>query len=89
MNPQQLAIDGRDLADGLVFAFLAFGAALIVVPPVVFGIARRLAREQPQLAGAAIGGAVAISLGALAATTLLLLVLLGWLPPPAWGGSGG
>ncbi len=78
----RLALTERTLNDCLPFAFLALFASMIVVPAIVFGLARRVAREQPQFAGAALGGAVAIALGAIAAATLILLVLLGWLPPP-------
>ncbi len=89
MNPQELALSNHDRGDAIAFAFAAFFAALIIVPPVVFGLARRIAREQPQFGGAAIGGAVAISLGAIGGAGFLLLVLLGWLPPVTWNGSGG
>ena len=54
------------------------GAAL---PAVTFSFARKVMKEHDHLAGAAIGGAVVVSIFGLLIGSVLILAVVGWLPP--------
>ena len=80
MDPQ--IFEHRQLDDmiGLIAIVLGiFGAAL---PGIVFTFARKVMREQEHLAGAAIGGAVLVSVVGLLVAGLIVLAVTGWLPSP-------
>ncbi len=61
---------------------IVMGIAGLALPTTVFGVAKKWAEGQPDLAGPALGGAVAISLISILSGALIILVCLGWLPSP-------
>ena len=72
----------KDIVEVAVpMAFVAVFLAILVVPSVTFGIARKWSLTQPQSAGIAMGGAAVVSIVAILAAATLTLAVVGWLPP--------
>ena len=69
------------MQDAVPLVLAVMMVALVVVPAVTFGIARKWSQSQPDIATAALGGAVIVSVVAIAASAFLALALIGWLPP--------
>jgi hypothetical protein len=80
MNPNGL-LTSRQLDDLLPIVCVLLGCSLIVLPAVTLGIARKWSATQPQLSGAILGGAIAITLFGIFATSFIILALIGWIPP--------
>lgn len=74
--------------DALTLSLIALFIALVIPPPILFGLARRIGREQPHLAGGALAAAALVALFAIAAVAFIVLVLVGWIPPVSWGARG-
>ena len=81
MNPP-FGLSGSQLEDTLAFCFVALFLTLVPLPAIALKFARSWAKEQPQLSSAALAGAVTIVIVAIVSVTLLILALVGWLPPP-------
>jgi hypothetical protein len=79
MNPTQIPDHLMD--DVIPLAFVAMLSALVVLPAITFGIARKWSASQPQSAGAVLTGAVLVCVVGILSATFLALVVLRWFPP--------
>lgn len=70
--------------DGDVVPLIAvvLGIAGVGLPAALFSIAQKWSKEQPDLAGPILGGTVAVCILSILAGLVIILVCLGWLPPP-------
>lgn len=79
---QPFGLPAHQLEDLAIMSMVAFFLALVPMPAIVFSIARSWSRDQPQLGGAALAGAVTVVVVAILAIAFVTLALVGWLPPP-------
>ena len=82
MNKESL-LSPQLMDDALPLAFVALMAALVVLPAIAFGVARKWSAHQPEIATAALGGAVIVSLVGILAAAFVALAVIGWIPPLA------
>jgi len=80
MNPQRF-LSERLMEDLAPFAFVAMLAALIVLPAITLGIARKWSQSQPEVATGALTGAVVICVVGILTAALVFLAVIGWIPP--------
>jgi exosortase/archaeosortase len=80
VNPKGL-LSERLMDDAIPLVFVVLMMAVVVLPAVTFGIARKWGTHQPEVASGALAGAVIVSVVGILATAFLALVVLGWVPP--------
>ena len=71
----------RLMDDALPLMFVIMLAALVVVPAVTFGIAKKWSSQQPDLGTTVLSGAVIVSIVGILSATFLALAVVGWIPP--------
>ena len=69
------------LGDLVPLAFVGVFIALVVLPAVTFGIARKWSAQQPDATTAILGGAVIVTVTGILAAAFLALIVIGWIPP--------
>ena len=81
----------RLMDDTLPLVGVIMVVALVVLPAVTFGIARKWGTSNPEISTGALGGAVVVSIVGILSATFLALAILGWVPPlnELMGQSGG
>jgi uncharacterized protein YybS (DUF2232 family) len=72
---------GAQADDIIPLVCVMLGLALVALPAITLGVARRWSSNQPHLAHAILGGAIAITLIGILTTAFILLVVIGWIPP--------
>jgi|SoiMethySBSTD1v2_1073268.scaffolds.fasta_scaffold2610250_1 hypothetical protein len=76
-----LHLPDRILDDVLPLSFVVMMIALIVLPAITFGIARKWSASQPDTGTAALSGAVIVTVVGILSAAFVTLVVLGWIPP--------
>ena len=83
ISMQSAANHGIHIDEDLIgLLAVVLGICACGLPAVVFSIARRWAKDSPDLSGTLIGGAVAVSIVSILSGAAVVLAILGWLPSP-------
>jgi hypothetical protein len=80
LNPHSI-LPERFLGDAIPLAFVGLFVALVILPAVTFGIARKWSANQPEQASGALAGAVIVSVVGILCAAFLALAVIGWIPP--------
>lgn len=73
------AVDFRE--EYIAVIAMVGGMSGVALPAAIFSMARKWSERQPDLAGSILGGAVAVCIASILVGALIILAVIGWLPP--------